>query len=126
MERIDTLAKIAASLVGVQIEAAQIKPANLAADPFVLGYCFGLFEAMAQMAGLEQYNEAAGMMEAAFGKLVDQSEAGPALFRHALSMQVDATYLEGVEAGGADFAGWAADADALPTGMARRGRRLAE
>ena len=124
MERIDTLAKIGASLISVQIEAVQIEPSALAGDSFALGYCFGLFEAMAQMAGLDQYDEAAPMMEAAFGKLVDIPQAGSALFRHALSLQVDADYQAGVETGGVDFARWAEDADQLPTGIARRGRAI--
>lgn len=120
LDPVETLAKVGATLVGVQIEAASISAQAIAADAFVFGYCFGLFEAMAQMAGLEQYSQGAAMIEAGFARLVDQPDAGPALFRRGLDMQVDADFLEGAGAGAADLAAWAADANALPTGIAKR------
>ena len=122
LDRIDTLAKIGASLIGVQIEAAQVAPAQIAGDAWLFGYCFGLFDAMAQMAGLDQFTEGVAMMGAGFGKLVDDAAAGPPLFHQALDMQEDAGFRAGCEVGGDDLAAWAADANALPTGIARRGR----
>ncbi len=120
LDKIDTLAKIGASLVGVQIEAARIGPREIAGDPYLLGYCFGMFETMAQMAGLDQYSEGSEMMGAAFGKVVDQADAGPALFRVALDMKVDADFNEGSDEGGKEVIAWFADASAMPTGIARR------
>ena len=123
LERIDTLAKIGASLIGVQIEAVRVAPADIVGDTFVFGYCFGLFDAMAQMAGLDQFSEGVAMMRTGFGKLVDNAAAGPELFHKALELQEDAVFCAGAEVGGADLGVWAADANALPTGIARRGRR---
>ena len=122
LDRIDTLAKIGASLIGVQIEAVEISPAAISADAFVFGYCFGLFDAMAQMAGLDQFTEGVALMGAGFGKIVDNAEAGARLFHQALEMQDDANFHAGSETGGEDLAAWAADANVLPTGIARRGR----
>jgi hypothetical protein len=119
MDRIETLSKIGASLIGVQIEAARIGPADLARDPYVFGYCFGLFETMAQIAGLEQYSEGAAAIEAAFAKVVDDADAGPRLFRLALEMKIDADFVAGAEEGDREFAAWVDDANAVPTGIAR-------
>ncbi len=122
LSRIDTLAKIGASLAGVQIEAARIEPAGLARDGFALGYCFGLFDAMARMAGLDQFTEGVALMSAGFGKITADEAAGAGLFHTALEMQDGAAFSAGAAAGEADLEAWAADANALPSGLARRGR----
>ena len=122
LDRIDTLAKIGASLIGAQIEAVEIPPSALAADAFVFGYCFGLFDAMAQMAGLDQFTEGAALMGAGFGKIVDDAASGAELFHKALELQDDADFHAGSETGGDDLAIWAADANRLPAGIARRGK----
>ncbi len=123
LDRVDTLAKIGASLIGVQIEAARVSPADIADDAWLFGYCFGLFDAMAQMAGLDQFSEGVAMMGAGFGGIVNNVEAGAGLFHKALQMQDDAAFGAGADIGGADLGAWAADANAMPTGIARRGRR---
>ena len=126
IDRIDTLAKIGASLIGVQIEAVRVAPSDIAGDPYVFGYCFGLFDAMAQMAGLDQYTQGMAMMSAGFSKLVHAASAGAALFQKAVEMQGDPAFRAGAAVGGADLAAWAADASAMPTGIARLGRADAD
>ena len=58
LDRLDTLAKIGASLLGVQFDAVKIVANDIADDAWVFGYCFGVFDAMAQYAKLDQYSEA--------------------------------------------------------------------
>jgi hypothetical protein len=122
LDRVETLAKIGASLIGVQIEAVEIPLSAITADAFVFGYCFGLFDAMAQMAGLDQFTEGVALMGAGFGKIVDDPKAGAGLFHEALEMHDDADFQAGSESGADDLAAWAADANAMPAGIARRGR----
>ena len=121
LDRLDTLAKIGASLLGVQFDAVKIEAADIAADPFVFGYCFGLFDAMAQYARLDQSAEAAPMIASGFGKLVNDAARGQALFDQAVARIEEPHFAEGYDKGGVDLVAWAADANALPTGIARRG-----
>ena len=118
--RVETLVRIGVTLCGVQIEATQISARDLLKDSFVIGYCFGLFETMAQMAGLEQYSEGAKLMETALGKLVENDAVGPHLFRVALGQRQEADFAAGAAAGEQDVEAWYADANAMPTGIARR------
>ena len=123
--RVETLVRIGVTLCGVQIEATQISARDLLKDSFVIGYCFGLFETMAQMAGLDQYSEGVVFMERAFGQLVNAPDAGAALFRSALEARGDADFSAGAEAGEKDLEAWYANADAMPTGLALRAARKA-
>ena len=91
----------------------------------VFGYCFGVFETMARIAGLDQYSEGAQMMERAFGKLVNKPDLGPQLFRVALDLKVDANFNEGAERGENEVAAWHADANAIPTGITQHAARRA-
>ena len=119
-DRISTLARIGVTLCGVQIEATNIAARDVIRDPYVFGYCFGVFETMAQMAGLEQYSEGAKLMETALGELVENDAVGPHLFRVALGQRQEADFAAGAAAGEQDVEAWYADANAMPTGIARR------
>jgi hypothetical protein len=123
LDRLDTLAKIGASLLGVQFDAVKIEAADIAGDAWVFGYCFGLFDAMAQYAKLDQSTEAAPMISAGFGKLVNDIPRGKDLFKQAVTRLDEPAFNEGYDGGGIDLLAWAADADALPTGIARRSKR---
>jgi len=126
MNRIDTLANIGSSLLGVQMEAGELGPADVAADAFVFGYCFGLFEAMARYAKLDQYTDGMRMMSAGFGRLVGEAAQGAILFRQALDKQEDHAFQEGAAVGEADLLAWANDANALPANLTRYARRKVE
>ncbi len=119
LDRLETLAKIGSSLAGVQFEAATIEPSRLTDDNWVFGYCFGLLEAMAQYANLDQYTDGVSMMSNALGKLAGSDPMGMDLFGKAVDLQSDATFSGGAEAGASDLNAWAANAEALPTGLAR-------
>jgi len=120
--RVETLAKIGASLLAVQCEAAALAPADIDHDAWRHGYSFGFFEAMAQYADLDQYGDGREMIASAFGKLVDEASRGDELFRGAVASIDDPRFSAGAATGAADLMAWAADAEALPTGLARRGR----
>jgi hypothetical protein len=122
LDRIDTLANIGSSLLGVQLEAADLTRADISANLWIFGYCFGLFEAMARYAQLDQYTQGMQMMGAGFGQLIGDKMQGPALFRQALDHQDDAKFQEGASFGEADLLAWAADANALPANLTRYAR----
>ncbi len=126
MNRIDTLANIGSSLLGVQMEAAELGPADVSEDAWVFGYCFGLFEAMARYANLDQYTDGMRMMSAGLGRLVGAQTQGPVLFRLALDKQEDHAFQEGAAVGEADLLAWAEDANALPANLTRYARRKTE
>lgn len=122
LDRVDTLAKIGASLLGVQFDAVEIEARAIETAPWVFGYCFGLFDAMAQCARLDQFTDGAAMISSGFGKLVGDTARGKALFSTALERMDEADFSAGYQAGGADLMIWAKDANALPAGIARRGK----
>ena len=123
LDRVETLARIGASLLGVQFEAVEIAPADLEGDDFAFGYCFGLFDAMAQCAKLDQFSDGATMIANGFGKLVNNAARGKALFARAVERVEEPDFSGGYEHGAADLMAWAADANRLPAGIARRGKR---
>ena len=126
LDRLDTLARIGASLLGVQLEAGDVALSEAADEPWRFGYCFGLFEAMARYARLDQYTDGMRMIGAGFGKLIGDGAGGPALFRRALDLQDDALFAEGARYGETDLLAWAQDANALPAGLTRHLRRTPE
>ena len=126
MNRIDTLANIGSSLLGVQMEAGELGPSDVSENTWVFGYCFGLFEAMARYARLDQYTDGMRMMSAGLGRLVGASAQGPVLFRLALDKQEDHAFQEGAAVGEADLLAWAEDANALPANLTRYARRKPE
>ncbi len=119
LDRLETLARIGSSLAGVQFEAASFEPSQVTDDPWVFGYCFGLLDAMAQYANLDQYTEGARMMSNGFGKLVGDEARGMDIFGQAIDQQSGGDFASGAEAGSADLHAWADDANALPTRLAR-------
>ena len=125
LDRLDTLARIGASLLGVQFEAADVPLDQVGEEPWSFGYCFGLFEAMARYARLEQYTEGMRMIGAGYGKLCGDAQRGTALFNRALDQQDDPRFAEGARCGESDLMAWAADANALPTSLTRHARRNA-
>ncbi len=126
MNRIDTLANIGSSLLGVQMEAGELGPADVSADNWIFGYCFGMFEAMARYANLDQYTDGMRMMSAGFGRLVGEPAQGGVLFRLALEKQEDNAFQEGAAVGETDLLAWAKDANALPANLTRYARRKAD
>jgi hypothetical protein len=123
LDRVETLAKIGASLLGVQFEAVEIGGADVAGDPFVHGYCFGLFDAMAQCAKLDQYTDGAAVISEGLSKLVGDRKAGADLFAKAMDLMDAPAFSKGYESGAAELMAWAKDANALPKGIARRGKK---
>ena len=123
MNRIETLANIGSSLLGVQMEAGELGPADVSENAWVFGYCFGLFEAMARYASLDQYTDGMRMMSMGLGRLGGAAPQGPVLFRLALDKQEDLAFQEGAAVGEADLLAWADDANALPANLTRYARR---
>lgn len=122
LDRVDTLAKIGASLISVQFEAVEIGADALENDRFAHGYCFGVFDAMAQCAAMDQFSDGAATIAAGFTKLTSDRARGQALFDSAMARMDEPAFSSGYERGAADLMAWAADANALPKGLAARGK----
>ncbi len=119
LERVETLARIGSSLAGVQFEAAAQQPTDLTQDKWAFGYCFGLLEAMAQYANLDQYTDGVKMMSNALGKMMCDEMRGLEFFGQAVDLQSEPDFIAGQAAGAQDLTAWAEDANALPTQLAR-------
>ncbi len=119
LNKVDTLAKIGSSLLSVQIEAFDVEAGRISKDLWVLGYCFGLFDCMAQYARLDQFTEGTALMRSGFGKLVGSEPNGAALFEQAVGAVESPIFNEGMAAGEADLLAWADNVHAQPSALTR-------
>jgi hypothetical protein len=118
LSKVDTLARIGSTLLGAQFPPHANGPTALLNDEWVLGYCFGLLDAMAQYARLEQFSEGAALLRGGFGLLVGTPAEGALLVDRALEMMGRDVFSSGMAAGEADVLAWADNAQATPQHLA--------
>lgn len=116
--KVETLARIASTLLGAQFPPQANGVNAVLHDEWVMGYCFGMMDAMAQYARLDQFTEGAALMRAGFGELVGAPAEGALLFERALDMMGRELFTSGMAVGEADIMAWAANAHATPEKLA--------
>jgi hypothetical protein len=93
--------------------------------PWVLGYCFGMFDALAQRGNLDQYTEGLLLITDDFIELMsggqphrpDTLMLGADMVKKALDSQTDARDLQGYQTGGTDLFAWCADTSKSPLSL---------
>jgi hypothetical protein len=116
--KVETLARIGSTLLGAQFPPHEQGASALLGDEWVLGYCFGLFDAMAQYARLDQFTEGVTLMRSGFALLVGVDAEGSVLFDRALEHMGRDLFASGMAAGEADLMTWAGHAQATPEKLA--------
>ena len=112
--RLDVLANIGRVMIERQLVLASKRPQEALDDIWVLGYCFGVFDALAQRAGLKQYTDGFALITIGFIELMSDHQQGADRVRQALDNQTDARSERGNRAAGTDMFGWFADTNKPP------------
>jgi|APCry1669190591_1035303.scaffolds.fasta_scaffold54402_1 hypothetical protein len=118
LSKVEALARIGSTLLGAQFPPHEQGASALLSDQWVLGYCFGLFDAMAQYARLDQFTEGAALMRTGFGSLVGTEAEGQVLFTRALDLMGQNLFASGMAAGEGDLMKWAGNAHDTPQKLA--------
>ena len=88
-QQLDALANLGRDLIGMQLALASKEPKEALKDFWVLGYCFGVFDAMAQRAKLDQYTEGIALITIGFLLLLSGPLEGADKVRQGLDNQTD-------------------------------------
>lgn len=118
-ERLGKIASIGQDLISTQLAMASQTPSQALEGSWVLGYCFGVFDALGQRAGLDDGAEGFGLITIGFlGLFADPTDPEAATFvRRSLDSQDNPRFQEGAAAGGSDVFAWAADRAKVPNAL---------
>src|SRR5215831_3767146 len=116
--RPEVLAHIARTLLAIQFHLASKEPAIALSDKWVLGYCFGMFDAFGQRAKLEPYRECFRLITIGFAALMpDTPKLGTEMAYHALHCQTVQRFADGRQTGGDDYSTWLVDTAKPPLSL---------
>ena len=101
----------------MQLALASKEPTEALKDFWVLGYCFGVFDAMAQRAKLDQYTEGIALITIGFLLLMSGPMEGAEQLRQALDNQTAPDFARGNRTGGDDLFAWFADRNKAPMSL---------
>ena len=118
-ERLAKIASIGQDLITTQLTMAAQTPSQALEGTWVLGYCFGIFDALAQRADLDDGAEGLSLITLGFlGLFADPADPEAAAFiRRSLDGQDNPRFQEGATAGGTDVFAWATDRAKAPKAL---------
>lgn len=110
-DRLGKVASIGQDLITTQLTMAMETPSQALESGWVLGYCFGVFDALAQHAELNDDDDVFSLITLGFlGLFADPADPEAAMFvRRSLDYQDNLRFQEGAAAGGGDVFVWIAD-----------------
>jgi len=88
-------------------------------DLWVLGYCFGVFDAFGQIAKLDQYTDGIVLITIGFSRITSDELKAADSVRHAINNQADPVFANGHRTGGADVYAFLSDANTAPMALCR-------
>ena len=118
-ERLGKIASIGQDLITTQLTMAMETPSRALESGWVLGYCFGVFDALAQQAELDDEEDLLSLITLGFlGLFADPADPEAAMFvRRSLNYQDNPRFQEGAAAGGGDVFVWIADRANAPKAL---------
>ena len=118
-DRLVKIASIGQDLITTQLTMAMQTPSQALEGTWVLGYCFGIFDALAQQADLDDAAEGLSLVTLGFlGLFADPADPEAAAFiRDSLDRQDNPRFQEGATAGGTDVFAWVADRAKVPNAL---------
>ena len=118
-DRLGKIASIGQDLITTQLAMATQTASQALEGTWVLGYCFGIFDALAQRADLDDAAEGFSLITLGFlGLFADPADPEAAAFvHHALDRQDNPRFQEGAAAGGSDVFAWVADRANAPNAL---------
>lgn len=118
-ERLGRIASIGQDLITTQLAMATQTASQALEGTWVLGYCFGVFDALAQQANLDDGAEGASLITLGIvGLFADPLDPEAAAFvRRSLESQDNPRFQEGAAAGGTDVFVWTAERAKAPNAL---------
>ena len=118
-DRLGKIASIGQDLITTQLTMAMQTPSQALEGTWVLGYCFAIFDALAQQADIDDSAEVFNLITLGFlGLFADPADPEAAAFvRHSLDRQDNPRFQEGAAAGGTDVFTWVADRSKAPNAL---------
>jgi hypothetical protein len=118
-DRLGKIASIGQDLITTQLTMAMQTPSQALEGTWVLGYCFGIFDALAQQADLDDGAGGFSLITLGFvGLFADPADPEAAAFvRRSLDRQDNPRFQEGATAGGTDVFSWVADRAKVPNSL---------
>jgi hypothetical protein len=118
-DRLAKIASIGQDLITTQLAMAMQTPSQALEGGWVLGYCFGVFDALAQQADLDDGADVFSLITLGFlGLFADPADPEAAMFvRRSLDGQDNPRFQEGAAAGGSDVFAWVADRAKAPNAL---------
>jgi hypothetical protein len=118
-DRLGKIASIGQDLITTQLAMAMETPSQALESGWVLGYCFGVFDALAQQAELDRDEDVLGLVTLGFlGLFADPADPEAAMFvRRSLDYQDNPRFQDGAAAGGSDVFTWVADRAKAPKAL---------
>ena len=118
-DRLVKIATIGQDLITTQLTMAMETPSQALESGWVLGYCFGVFDALAQQAELNDDNDVFSLITLGFlGLFADPADPEAAMFvRRTVDYQDSPRFQAGAAAGGSDVFDWIADRETAPKAL---------
>ena len=118
-EHLEKIASIGQDLITTQLTMATQTSSQALEGGWVLGYCYAVFDALAQHAGLDAGADSFTLLTLGFlGLFADPTDPAAARFvRRSLESQDSPRFQEGAAAGGADVFAWIADRTKAPNAL---------
>lgn len=118
VERLEKIASIGQDLITTQLTMAMESPSQALERGWVLGYCFGVFDALAQQAALDDDQVFKLITLGFLGLFADPADPEAAMFvRRSLDYQDNPRFQDGAAAGGNDVFVWIEDRAQAPKGL---------
>lgn len=117
-ERLRKIASIGQDLITTQLSMAMETPSQALERGWVLGYCFGVFDALAQRSELADDDAFRLITRGFLGLFADPADPEAAMFvRRSLDYQDNPHFQEGAASGGSDVFIWIADRTKAPNAL---------
>jgi len=117
-DRLGKIASIGQDLITTQLTMAAQTPSQALEGTWVLGYCFGIFDALAQQAEVDEAETFSLITLGFLGLFADPADPEAAAFiQHSLDRQDNPRFQEGAAAGGTDVFVWVADRAKAPNAL---------
>jgi len=117
LKKLDSLARVARDFIGLQFRLTPDGIAEAIDQLWVLGYCFGVLDAVGQRAGLQEQGEELAVIAIGFFLLMSDEAKGASMMQQALNSQDDPRFAQGSLRGGRDMQAWLADSGKAPSGL---------
>jgi len=118
LKKLDSLARIGRDFIGPQFRLTPDGVAEAIDQLWVLGYCFGVLDALGQRAELQGQGEELAVIAVGFFLLMSDEAKGASMMQQALNSQDDPRFARGSLRGGQDMMAWLADTKNAPSGLA--------